>query len=294
MIKKSNRVFFIIILTVIVSASILFMTGCNTQTVTPVDNTNAIIVTVDGLSFVNTLVGTTIENSNNYLQTNLRNLINSGSIRTFTWSGAAGDTAAILASSSSGLRKFLLDNYKEARDSKKAFIVVGHSWGTFLTYIALSLEPSIQCDLFITMSSPLGTSSGLPASPEQIVRDYTDARLAEISFNIPGTSYPNAKVYYNFWANGDLISGPLSGKIPAATSVQDVKVDSGIADNRNVTDCYFWHKFTTTGNEVVDSSDPNYSVYTAYLLTLGILDISPTRNTYINKVVALIQNASGY
>ncbi|MBN2546911.1 MAG: hypothetical protein JXB50_14010 [Spirochaetes bacterium] len=273
--------------------SLLFILGCD---LIPNDNTveynsKAIIVTVDGLSFANTLVmGTAvIQNSNDYLKVNLKKIINSKLIRSYTWSGDAEDTAAILSSSDSGIRKFFLDNYQEAKETGKAFIVVCHSWGTFLSYVALSLEPTIECDLFITLSSPLGTASGLPDSPEKIVRDFTDAKLAELLFDISGIAYPDTKLFYNFWANGDLISGPLSGKIPASLIVHDVKIDQVISDYRYITDAFFWHKFTALGEEVV--TDITYQVY---LISIGILDISPTRDVFINQVTDLIQTASGY
>jgi hypothetical protein len=301
--KKSNFTFKNFIYLAIICASLFFTINCNMLSgVTNddtngdahkvVDNTKAIIVTVDGLSFVNTLaLGiTTIQNSNDYLKSNLAKLINSETIRSFTWGGDAGNTHTILQFSNSGLRKFLIDNYNEAKAKNKAFIVVSHSWGTFLSYLALSLEPQIECDLFITMSSPLGTASGLPDSPEKIVRDYTDGQLSVMSFDILGPSYPHAKVFYNFWANGDLISGTLTGKIPVTPNVQDIRVDQGITDSRSTVDCYFWHKFTTLGAEVVTDSD-----YILYLVSIGLLPpdyISPTRNIFINQVVDLIQTAS--
>lgn len=311
--KKSIKITFkkVIYLTIIF-ALLFFTIGCNIvsgyiddtnddddddNTNMVVDNTKAIIVTVDGLSFVNTLLGTSgldnIQNSNNYLKSNLTKLINSESISSFTWSGDANDTAAILASSVSGLRKFLIDNYNEAKAKNKAFIVVSHSWGTFLSYLALSLEPQIECDLFITMSCPLGTSSGV-STEEDIVYNYTNVELFLMpSFDIVN-DYPHANVFYNFWANGDLISGPLTGKIPVITNVHDVQVDDGISDNRTVVDSYFWHKFTTLGDEVVNTSDSNYLIYTIYLASILPFpyDINPTRNAFINQVVDLIQTAS--
>ena len=310
MIKKRKFKIKFIFLLLIIFVSLFFSNGCNlipnknNTNPASVDNSKAIIVTIDGLSFANTLLSpvglTNIQNDNNYLQTNLNKLINTVSIRSFTWSGNSGDTAAILASSAVGLRKFLIDNYNEAKAGNKAFIVVSHSWGTFLAYLALSLEPQIQCDLFITLSCPLGTALGLPVSPEQIVRAYTDAELSAMSFTILGTSYPNVKNFYNFWAHGDLISGTLAGKIPTAPNVHDVQVDTpGISDNRTPADCYFWHEFTTLGDEVVNvnSTDPTtFAAYTAYLLTILSFpyDISPTRNAFITKVVSLIQTTSGY
>lgn len=274
-------------------------TSGNSDDTEDTDNTKAIIVTVDGLSFANTLLDPfgleNIQKSEDYLKTNLSKLDNSESIRSFTWSGDAGDTAVILQSSYTGLRKFLIDNYNEAKAKNKAFIVIGHSWGTFLSYLALSLEPQIQCDLYITLSSPLGTASGLPlTSPEGIIRKYTDDKLTEMSFDILGTNYPNTKKFYNFWANGDLVSGSLAGKIPVTLNVQDVKIDEGINDNRDIAGTYFWHKFTTLGDEVVTVTDPSYPIYLAYLISIGINDITPARNTFINQVVSQIQTASGY
>ena len=84
MIKKSKNikenvynglmlVFFGLIIGIVM---LLLNTGCSLQasitTTTIVDNNKAIIVTVDGLSFANTILGTTIPNTDNYLQTNLK------------------------------------------------------------------------------------------------------------------------------------------------------------------------------------------------------------------------------
>ncbi len=290
--KKRSADFINLIFKVFFFGLILIISSCGfiPDENTPEENSNAVIVAVDGLSFANTLVlgSSVIQESSDYLKANLKKIINSNLIRSYAWSGDAEDTAVILASSGSGIRKFFRDNYQEAKDSGKAFIVVSHSWGTFLSYTALSLEPQIDCDLFITLSSPLGTASGLPASAEKIVRDYTDAKLAELSFDIAGSAYPNVKLFYNFRANGDLISGALTGKIPAALTVHDVKVDDGISDNRFVTDCYFWHTYTTLGDKVLTDA-----ACQIYLGTLGIIDISQTRNSFLNQVTDLIQTASG-
>jgi pimeloyl-ACP methyl ester carboxylesterase len=291
MIKKSNTVLANIIYRIIILTLLFFITGCGQANHKPIDNIKAIIVTVDGLSFVNTIARITIEKRNDYLQGNLKKIINSESIRPFHWSGDAADTTAILEPSGGGsLREFLRNNYKEAKNTKKAFIVISHSWGTLLTYLALSLEPQIKCDLYITLSSPLGTSSGLPDSAEKTVRDYTDAKLVEMSFAILGTSYPHTRVFYNFWANGDLISGSLFGKIPSAPNVHDVRVDDGISNVRDIKNCFFWHEFTTLGDEIIAGSI--YFPYVAYLVSLGLFDSHPARNNIINQIVALIQSAS--
>ena len=107
-------------------------------------------------------------------------------------------------------------------------------------------------------------------------------------FNIQGSNYPDVKVFYNFWANGDIISGPLSGKIPVILNVQDIMVDENINDQRDLSGCYFWHTFTTLGDDV--TTDP---VHIAYLISIGINDITPTRNIFINQVISLIQTACG-
>ena len=252
----------------------------------------SIIVTVDGLSFVNTLLSSfglnNIQNTDDYLESNLIGLINPETIRSFTWNGDAEETSTILQSSDTGIRKFLFDNYNEAKAENKAFIVISHSWGTFLSYLALSLEPQIECDLFITLSSPLGTTSGLTAS-EDAVRSYTDDKLDEMSFDIQGTNYPNVNVFYNFWANGDIISGILTGKVSAAINIQDIKVDEGINNQRDLLGCYFWHNFSTMGDEVI--TDLSHTFYLVYLASIGVPDITPTRDAFLNQIISPIQTA---
>jgi hypothetical protein len=111
MIKISKITVTHFILLTIFSISIFFNAECTLSNPDPVvDNSKAIIVTVDGLSFVNTLLETNIQKSDNYLQTNLVKLIKSDSIRPFQWNSNAEDTAELLQSSNSGLRKFLIEN----------------------------------------------------------------------------------------------------------------------------------------------------------------------------------------
>ena len=211
----------------------------------------ALIVTIDGLSFVNTLLGPSgfppIEGPSNYLEPALESLglpVPDDHIIPFPWSGDAGDTNDVIPP----LRTFLREQYNAAQNENAQFIVVAHSWGTFLTYIALSRESSwpdpIYCDLYITLGSPLGTCYAHDGyyPEESVVSGYVAFWLWRLDFDECTNCYPSVQRCVNYWAWGDVISGPLGSFAPFA---ENEKVDPFSETDghayRNIGSTYVWH-----------------------------------------------------
>ncbi|MCP5104354.1 MAG: hypothetical protein GY950_13280, partial [bacterium] len=104
---RKNTLFFFVTAVLLMMTTVLF------------GGEPAVIVTVDGLSFANTLLPPGSE-----------------PIDAFPWSRDANDTLETVET----LREFLKEKYREAQQANKGFIVVAHSWGTVLTYLALSSQ----------------------------------------------------------------------------------------------------------------------------------------------------------
>lgn len=214
------------------------------------------IVTVDGLSFVNTLLPGSgiIEASNHYLKTALEDInlsLPDTTITDFAWSRDAADTAETVET----LRTFLKTKYKEAQTGNKRFIIVAHSWGTVLSYLALSSQSMqvdeierVYVDLYITLGSPLGTDNaheGFNYPEETTVITYTTGWTGQYSFC--ETCLPLADTWINYWAWGDVISGPFDGFMPFSSRQDwdDMQIDSSQAVNgyigRNTSTTVNWH-----------------------------------------------------
>jgi pimeloyl-ACP methyl ester carboxylesterase len=252
----------------------------------------AVIVAVEGLSFVNTFMGELanlsgiepdpMEERDTYLSESLSRLLSDDrfEISSFRWSGnATGDTAMILEDSGdNSLRQFLRDKRDYATSLGLPLIVVGHSWGTVLTYLALSLEAAkpdpLEVDLYITLSTPIGTNFAQPGTyPEEaVITDYLEDWFDTLGFETTNTVRPRASSFVNFWAWGDFISGPLTNFVPDAAKVTDIRVDEGLFDlpldssysrtaaysNRNLLDAKYWHKFTTADPVVLSDEFGDY------------------------------------
>jgi hypothetical protein len=219
---------------------------------------SAIIVTVDGLSFVNTLVPgiEPIEESNHYLKTALENMnldLPDTTIVDFAWSRDADDTVETVED----LREFLLEKYGQAQNESKRFIIVAHSWGTVLSYLALSSQSmqvpgseQVYVDLYITLGSPLGTDNahgGINYPEETIVSNYTFNWVNRYDFC--AVCFPLVEKWSNYWAWGDVISGPLQGFMPFDGNSQwmDIQIDSSSSVpgyvGRNISTTVTWHLY---------------------------------------------------
>ena len=173
----------------------------------------------------------------------------------------------------------LIDQIKYYSDfseaSNKKFIIVTHSWGTVLGSIALGyLQDSyeVKPDLFITLSSPLGSmnnqenledpfwiydadfsifesfewlldfiiSGTAPNTVESwqtyigyyLIVELNDI-IKQLNLEMPYLAYNPAKIdnWINYWAMGDIISGPLD--IKTKTIVPTESGDSVIILKKN-------------------------------------------------------------
>lgn len=230
----------------------------------------AVIVTVDGISSQSTILGLSAglswpwDDGDNYLGTALAttSLGNYNvELVPFLWSrdpgwAPLGNTFWEVRE----LRDLLREQYDLAVSQGKKFIVVAHSWGTVLSYCALSDlsqgDNPVQCDLYITLSSPLGTYFAHDnLFPEEItINGFSNEWLATLSIDPFGdwVGYPLTDKHINYWAWGDVISGPLN---PFLGDVVDINVDTDDQedgnDERNFTTTLYdsastgWHQFTT-------------------------------------------------
>jgi pimeloyl-ACP methyl ester carboxylesterase len=170
----------------------------------------------------------------------------------FEWSGQIDHTENRVAD----LRSHLELAHTAAVNDHKKLIVVSHSWGTVLSRLALGMETTktnpIICDLFVTLGSPLGTGNAfdslsasqkilyrlangwqlfLPGNDENLVIDTV--ALWE-TYRLP-TAVPIVGRWLNYWAWGDVISGPLS-------QAENFRVD-GDQPFRDAVSTLIWHKY---------------------------------------------------
>jgi hypothetical protein len=126
-----------------------------------------------------------------------------------------------------------------------------------LTYLALSSQSTqvseserVYVGLYITLGSPLGTDNahaGANYPEETVVINYTENWLNQYSFC--DTCLPLVDRWINYWAWGDVISGPLDGFMPFDESFSwtDNQIDSATAAGgyagRNTATTVIWHKY---------------------------------------------------
>lgn len=206
----------------------------------------AIIVTVDGLSFLYIIFSGDLTDEPNYLEAAFEQMnitgVTSADITAFEWTRDPSDTEQAIE----GLKVDLAGIYAQAQAQNKKLIVAGHSWGTFLTYMALAERQDIYCDLYITLSSPIGSVyNSFCLGTDDLVYDYVRYRLFDLGYfddpiNVFSENIPNTGKWINVWAWGDTISGPIPN------SDFNIKVDplESICLLR-VPDYHFqWHGFT--------------------------------------------------
>lgn len=209
----------------------------------------AIVITVDGLSFANTISSQPFLNDNNYLKTALDGMQLSSKgleIVSFNWDRNVSNSDIGIQSLINKLREY----YNRAINENKKLIIVSHSWGTFLSFMALASESQgtnpIKCDLFITLSSPIGTAySSHRSKTEDIINSYVNSWFTKLNYNITSGILPKAKKWINVWAWGDYISGPLKEINPA---IQDIQVEGDLYKispvTRDIITTYVFHRYT--------------------------------------------------
>ena len=140
-----------------------------------------------------------------------------GTITHFDWSRNIYDTddyVLYLSAVLEGLTKANKRNHSP-------LVVVSHSWGTVLAYIAISRNKNIVVDKFVTLGSPLNAQNGT-------VNAFTKETLAR--WNINKISSPqNVRTWTNYWAQCD----PISGSIPAIKG--NIMITTNYIDNEFLT-----------------------------------------------------------
>lgn len=228
----------------------------------------ALVVTVDGMSFTNAILPWDPAPQGFYLRTALREiireqeiLIDPGDVWGLDWypQDPVPDSAWAIVH----LAAMLDQAGRLAAEEGKAFILMAHSWGTFLLNAALglttnpdpaanpALTPVRTPDLIVTLGSPLGWRQvpGLPAeivveSYVNLVRGQVEAELGTIPVAAPMGRW------VNFWAWGDVISGPLAGSawtgdLPVEDRAADLELEGRPLNllRRTSINSIFWHDY---------------------------------------------------
>lgn len=206
------------------------------------------------------------------------------------WNGDSEETPTLVKN----LREALKDEWDRRGDKK--FIIVSHSWGTVLSSLALAYEDQIKPDLMITLSSPFGTdnvSCDLSTTDElwsDAINLYTNWKVSATQYDLgmPSRSLfqsGTADEWINYWAYGDLMSGPLN----AAGIADDDTIDpqeTAQADERNQDTTHVWHAVTSLSKEMMDEKDDynpsGESIYEEF------------GKPFIEKVKQQLQNVIGY
>jgi len=174
-----------------------------------------------------------------------------------SWDGNSMNTETIVPD----LIEKLSEEFSKARSATppEKFIMVTHSWGTVLGFLALGFCPDVTPDLFITLSSPIGTLKR-PKEKDVVtqiassiitvhVLDKYDKTLKELSKRGKNFVWPNYfgtdRPWINYWVEGDVISGPLKGLVPA---VKDKTVDDEDW-NSPITKTPYYHAITSLNED---------------------------------------------
>jgi HYR domain len=136
-----------------------------------------------------------------------------GPIDSFTWSRNIYDTDQAV----NDLRVVLEGLTALSHKSHGPLIVVAHSWGTVLAYVAISQNPKVDVTKLVTLGSPLNAQNG-------DVSAYTRGVLAGMNINSVG-ALKNVKSWANYWESCD----PISGSIPLV-GTQNIAIDTDWRD----------------------------------------------------------------
>jgi hypothetical protein len=123
-----------------------------------------------------------------------------GQIIPFEWSRNVYDTDQTVYELSAVLEGFT----KLSKKNHGPLVVVAHSWGTVLAYIAISRNPNIVIDRLVTLGSPL-------QAQDQTAAQFTRDTLSNWGLQ-KLTAPSNVKAWDNYWEQCD----PISGSIAAA------------------------------------------------------------------------------
>jgi len=181
------------------------------------------VITIDGTHIISVLNPSYPPDATHYLYDAIdpywTGLIESrvGTITHFDWSRNIYDTDDYVVELSAVLEGLT----KLSKKNHSPLVVLSHSWGTVLAYIAISHNKNIVVDKFVTLGSPLNAQNGT-------VNAFTKDTLAR--WNINKISSPNnVRTWSNYWAQCD----PISGSIQATKG--DYKITTNYIDNEFLT-----------------------------------------------------------
>lgn len=268
----------------------------------------AVVITVDGIQCLNTLLpGHQFDSMINglhglhYLKTNMNALIatpgvciNTSDIFSYEWYGDTDDTDRHVRN----LSELIKQKYKYACESGQKFIVIAHSWGTVLSYMAFeklrSESVPIVCDLYITGGSPLGClnvrdrdgfqslESGSLVVGLHLNKAYSVSRWPSAS-----SSYDWARRWVNVWSVMDFISGPIYGKDASGRDVHNIRCDrplrSAIEEVKDRMPSYipFARKLVELSSELYAVADISFKAHSAN--AFGRIDDELLRELYVKK-----------
>lgn len=133
-----------------------------------------------------------------------------GSVVQFIWSNDIGDTDVVIPKLTDYLEKYT----QIKNQNGTSLMVLAHSWGTVLSYIAMYKNPStISVDKFITLGSPLDAQSSILYIP---ISTFTNNVLHGNSIT-EVDNLPNVTQWHNYWADCDPISGPITALVNPPT-----------------------------------------------------------------------------
>lgn len=173
------------------------------------------------------LLGITIEagtggvanssHSSDYLTNSLRHLCSDCDLRTFGWSGAMKESRSVIEQ----LKSSIVMLNTEAKSSGRQFVIVGHSWGGVLTTEALDEMDRDGTAKYYDLSIDQVTSIGSPIEGP-LYSAAVNIVITNQNFYTKTFRPRSVKRWANYYADRDLISGPVS------FADQNVKIDADV------------------------------------------------------------------
>ena len=186
-----------------------------------------------------------------------------GGVGMVAWDGNAAYTDKLLEELVDDLRA----HYQvEAVQNGKRFVVVSHSWGTFLAVMALKYAPEVKPDLLVTLSTPLGSNMYHDLDGEEfgeykehsfdvhtvqrVIEGYCLSKILQYGGQNPSGSLKPMAVdnWVNYWDAGDVISGPvgdLSCRNPGEDCVRPLDIPVNfVSGERNFESTALAHSLT--------------------------------------------------
>lgn len=159
--------------------------------------------------------------SSDYLTNSLRRLCSDCDLRTFGWSGAMKESRTVIEQLKSSIAMLS----SEAKAAGRSFVIVAHSWGGVLTTEALAEMDRDGTAKYYGVSVDQVTTIGSPVEGP-LYSAAVNIVITNQNFYVKSFRARSVKRWANYYADRDLISGPIS------FADQNVKIDANV----NLTD----------------------------------------------------------